>query len=206
MRPRAGNLPHDAERWVADPLWGGTRALAFAEPGSTRLLDAGGMPVTDAPEVVDALAALADVRVVLDGDWLPRADGMRGIYVAWDLLWLEGRPLLARRLSLRRGLLADLASSWRGPVLAPPPLHGELTDALSAVEREGLPGLLLRRADSAYLPGVRSRLWRSVAPGSPVTPPVARPPILAVLQRLPLGDLGPGPIPDLVARADTMRR
>jgi bifunctional non-homologous end joining protein LigD len=206
MRARAGDLPRDPERWVADPLWGGTRALALAEPGSARLIDAAGSSVADAPEIVDALVALAELRVVLDGDWLPRADGARGIYVAWDVLWLEGRPLLSRPLSLRRRLLLEVAAPWRGPVLALPPLHGELTDALAAVEREGLPGLLLRRSDSAYLPGVRSRQWRTVAPGSPVAPPVPRPPILAVMQRLPLGDLAPDAVADAAARADTMGR
>jgi bifunctional non-homologous end joining protein LigD len=199
MRARAGDLPHDPERWLADPLWGGTRALAFAEPGSVRLVDAGGSALASAAEIVDALAPLADQRVVLDGDWLPQGDGMRGIYVAWDLLWLQGRPLLSRALSVRRGLLADLAPSWREPILALPPLQGELGDALEAVEREGLRGLLLRRADSAYLPGVRSRLWRTVAPGAPVTPPAPRSPILAVLQRLPLADLAPGSAPDAAA-------
>lgn len=188
MRARSGDLPHDGERWMADPRWGGVRALALAEPADVRIVDAAGEAIEGVDAARIALDRLSDVRVVLDGEWLPAADEGSGLYIAWDLLWHEGRPLLSRPLSVRRGLLADLGlGAATGPLVAPDALAGDVADALGAVAREGLNGLLLRRRDSAYLPGVRSRLWRTVLPGSPVAAPEPRPPILAVMQRLPLG-------------------
>ena len=188
MRARSGDLPHDGERWMADPRWGGVRALALAEPGDVRIVDAAGEAIEAVDAARVALERLSDARVVLDGEWLLAADEGPGLYIAWDLLWLEGRPLLSRPLSVRRGLLADLRlGAATGPLVAPDALAGDVADALGAVAREGLNGLLLRRRDSAYLPGVRSRLWRTVLPGSPVAPPEPRLPILAVMQRLPLG-------------------
>jgi bifunctional non-homologous end joining protein LigD len=192
MRARSGDLPHDSERWMADPRWGGVRAVALAEPADIRIVDAAGQAIDGTDGARAALERLSHARVVLDGEWLAAADGGSGLYVAWDLLWLEGRPLLSRSLAVRRGLLADLRlGASAGPLVAPAPIAGNLADALAAVAREGLDGLLLRRRDSAYLPGVRSRLWRTVLPGSPVAPPEPRAAILAVMQRLPLGEPRP---------------
>jgi bifunctional non-homologous end joining protein LigD len=189
MRARSGDLPHDGDGWMADPRWGGMRAFALAEPADIRIVDAAGGAIGGADSARDALHGLGPARVVLDGEWLAAADGGPGLYICWDLLWLEGRPLLSRPLNVRRGLLADLRlGTASGPLVAPDALAGDLAGALRAVAREGLNGLLLRRRDSAYLPGVRSRLWRTVLPGSPIAAPEPRRPILAVMQRLPLGE------------------
>jgi ATP-dependent DNA ligase len=94
-------------------------------------------------------------------------------------------------LAERRTALRDLPIPSGGPLLAPPPLAGDPVDCLAAVAREALPGLLLRRRDSAYLPGVRSRLWLLARPEARLEVPPPRRPILAVLQRLPLGSDSP---------------
>jgi hypothetical protein len=66
-----------------------------------------------------------------------------------------------------------------------------------AAVAQGIAGIMARQRMSPYLPGIRSRLWRSVpaTPGSiPAAdsalpaPTAAAAPVLALLSRLPLDD------------------
>jgi len=84
-----------------------------------------------------------------------------------------------------------------------PAIQGEGRALFAAVTAQGLAGIRARRRSSPYLPGIRSRLWRSIAvapegPAGPVatsggdamTPGPANGPVLALIRRLPL-DLDP---------------
>ncbi|MHB8960642.1 MAG: hypothetical protein ACYDAN_13560, partial [Candidatus Limnocylindrales bacterium] len=86
-----------------------------------------------------------------------------------------------------------------------PVVVGEGRALYAAVASQGIAGVLARSRTSPYLPGVRSRLWRSIVvraadasgPDDAAEPPEpepgrrAGPPVLTVLRRLPL-DLDAG--------------
>jgi bifunctional non-homologous end joining protein LigD len=79
-------------------------------------------------------------------------------YYAFDLLMLKGKSLLQQPLESRRGLLAE--------VLAPN-AHVDLSVAspaldrmLTFVQKHRLEGLVAKRIDSVYEPGLRSGSWQ----------------------------------------------
>ncbi len=112
-----------------------------------------------------------------------------------DLLWVAGRPLLAESLERRRDRLAGLAIAAPHLVALAPAAGADAV--LQVVALHGLLGVVAKRADSPYLPGVRSRLWTlvrvadamaavSLAP-EPDERATSRPDI-ALLRTLPLGE------------------
>src|ERR1019366_4717602 len=79
-------------------------------------------------------------------------------YVIFDLLWLDGHSLMALPYTQRRELLAALAlkgASWQTPEHV---LQGG-EQLLRASAEQGLEGILAKRLDSPYQPGLRSSSW-----------------------------------------------
>jgi bifunctional non-homologous end joining protein LigD len=223
--------PFDSSDFLFEPSWGGHRVLAFIEPadrpgaGGVRLVDASGADLAgQLPELAGLAVRVAARSAVLDGelvvvDGRGRADdaglrerlaGRPGRPVAllvFDLLhldgvWLLGRPLEKRREALRRVLRPG------DEVVVVPAIVGEGLALHDAVAAQGIAGLLARRRTSPYLPGVRSRLWRSIVarpgdaggeaqaldaegPDEASGSPAGTAPILALFRRLPL-DEDPG--------------
>jgi ATP-dependent DNA ligase len=147
---------------------------------STRLIDAGGRDVASKVPELGGLALRIEARsAVLDGELVvvdgsgrsnaagleTRLDGAPGpdvAYLVFDLLYLDGAPLLGRPLSRRRETLRRILRP--GPeVVAVPSIVGEGRALHEAATGQGLAGVMGRRRDGPYLPGVRSRLWRYVA-------------------------------------------
>jgi bifunctional non-homologous end joining protein LigD len=83
-------------------------------------------------------------------------------YLAFDLLQLDGRPLLAKAYRERRELLDELGIA--GPFWqTPPSFPGEDFDSVREVSRQhSMEGILAKRLDSRYLPGDRSDSWRKI--------------------------------------------
>jgi len=183
--------PFDSPAHLFEPMWGGARALALigpaAEPGAgdVRLVAEDGT-VGPAPLDLAGLAARIEARsAVLDGeivvvDGAGRLDrdemarrlmgepGRPMSYLAFDLLDLDGRSLLNLPLDKRRALLRQVLRPG-DEVVAVPAIAGEGRALFEAVSGQGLLGIRARQRASPYLPGVRSRLWRTVAVGaSPV--------------------------------------
>lgn len=179
--------PFDSDLHLFEPMWGGARALALIGPaevagsGEVALVAEDG---TEGPAPVD-LAGLA-MRVharsaVLDGEIVVvGADGrldrdelarrLRGepgrpmSYLAFDVLDLDGRSLLNLALDKRRALLRQVLRPG-DEVVAVPSIVTEGRALFEAVSGQGLFGIRARQRSSPYLPGVRSRLWRSVEVG-----------------------------------------
>lgn len=187
MLPREVDGPFDDDGWLFEPSWDGLRVLAHVEDDRLRLLDARGREVTARfPDLLGLIDAVVGAPLVLGGEIaVPDARGapdpvalrrrLRAVeggrtskggsapatYLVDDLLYFEGRSLLREPLARRREKLATTVRP--GPrVVALPAVRGEGTTLFEAIERQGLPGMLARRADSPYLPGVRSDLWRHV--------------------------------------------
>jgi ATP-dependent DNA ligase len=177
--------PFDSEGHLFEPMWGGARALALIGPaeapgaGDVALIAEDG---TQGPAPLDlaGLAMRVDARsAVLDGEIvvvdaegrLDRAELARRLsgaagrplsYLAFDLLHLDGRSLLGLPLDRRRLLLRQVLRPGDEAV-AVPAIVTEGRALFEAVTGQGLYGIRARQRSSPYLPGVRSRLWRSVA-------------------------------------------
>ncbi|OIV38231.1 hypothetical protein BIV57_06770 [Mangrovactinospora gilvigrisea] len=79
------------------------------------------------------------------------------VLMAFDLLRLDGESLLDRPLAERRRLLEGLGAA--GPHLTVPPVWPSLAPALAFVADHELEGVVAKRLDSPYRPGVRSPDW-----------------------------------------------
>jgi bifunctional non-homologous end joining protein LigD len=189
MLALAGSPPPDQQNWALEMKWDGVRALAFIEHGTLRLMSRTGRDITMAyPELKGLGSAVQHKQLLLDGEivvfgasgW-PEFEALQPrihvrdatqaaqlaaefpvSYLAFDLLQLDGRPLLERPYRERRELLDGLAISgphWQ----APPSFPGEDYDAVREVSRQhAMEGIMAKRLDSKYVPGGRSDFWRKL--------------------------------------------
>jgi bifunctional non-homologous end joining protein LigD len=219
MWPVPRRQPFDSGDHLFEPAWGGHRVLAFLEPGGgLRIVDGAGTELTTRVSELDGLRRLVDAKTaILDGElvavdahgWTDhdalaeRLAGRPGrplSLLAFDLLHHNGAWLLGRPLEVRRTLLRKVVADGDSLVVVPA-VAGEGTALFAAVASQGISGVLARERTSPYLPGVRSRLWRSIAvraaDADPDADPDAAPlsedeperpaaPVLTVLRRLPL--------------------
>jgi bifunctional non-homologous end joining protein LigD len=83
------------------------------------------------------------------------------IYMAFDVLRLDGELTLTRPYAERRKLLESLAlagNNWQ----TPPSQPGDGDAVLAVARLRGLEGVVAKRLDSNYEPGRRSRAWLKI--------------------------------------------
>jgi hypothetical protein len=118
--------------------------------------------------VLDGEIVVVDETGRLDEEELARRlrgeTGRPMSYLAFDLLHLDGRALLSVPLDRRRALLRQVLRPG-DEVVAVPAVPADGRALFEAVTAQGLRGIRARQRTSPYLPGVRSRLWRSVEVG-----------------------------------------
>jgi bifunctional non-homologous end joining protein LigD len=83
-------------------------------------------------------------------------------YLIFDLLQLDGRPLMDLEYRERRALLDELALN--GPYWQTPPWFpgGDFEAVQKVSESHRLEGVVAKRLDSRYAPGVRTDSWRKI--------------------------------------------
>jgi bifunctional non-homologous end joining protein LigD len=166
----------DHPDWRFSVDWDGSRALLFASPGSVRLQNEALTDVTgDFPEIVSRAARFAERELVLDGvigvlDPEGRPDlaslGKRmvgaaasatlpAVYLATDLIYMGGRPLITWPLDKRLAALRE-AVDGDDPIQVPDLVEARGRALGEAAAARGLAGLLARRGDAPYRPGVAS--------------------------------------------------
>jgi bifunctional non-homologous end joining protein LigD len=181
----------DDEAWATEVAWRGERVLVVCEPGDVRIFATDGREITGAlPEVRRMGRATGSLEAVLDGVLVPvGADGRPldsaetlahrlveasastwrrlaqkypAAFLAFDLIWLEGHPLVDEPWHVRRELLEQIHLD--GPAWQTPTAHrGDARDVFDAAASNGLGGLVLKRIDGTYRPGEVSEVWRSVS-------------------------------------------
>ncbi|WP_330455869.1 ATP-dependent DNA ligase [Streptomyces sp. NBC_00820] len=188
MLATAGSLPPAAQdaRWAYETKQDGQRVMVYL-PGDGRVLlrARSGEDITGAyPELAALGGALGGTPAVLDGEVLAldgqgRADfqllqSRMGLahspalaarraaqvpvhLVLFDVPYLT-EPLLRVPYARRRTRLEELGLAgayWSTPAA----VVGHGAEALRATREHGLEGLVCKRLDSVYEPGVRSRSW-----------------------------------------------
>jgi bifunctional non-homologous end joining protein LigD len=188
MMVRLSTLPEREEGWATEIKWDGVRAIAYCRPGRLKLQSRNLNDITaQYPEVRRLSRQLGAREAVIDGELVAfdqngrpsferlqqrihqtsestirrRMKSHPVTYVIFDLLYLDGRDLMAEPYSERRRLLEELelnGDSWQTPAYS----SGRATELLEASRLQGLEGLVLKRLDSRYLPGKRSGAWLKV--------------------------------------------
>jgi bifunctional non-homologous end joining protein LigD len=185
MLARAGEIPAEDDGWAYEIKWDGVRAIAYSTPGELRLESRNLNEITDKyPELAGLGRALGSRSAVLDGEIVAfdgagrpsfsmlqqrmqlssRAQARHQMaatpvtYMVFDLLWLDGHSLMELPYAERRRRLVELelgGESWQ----TPENVLGQGEALLQASVEQGLEGILAKRLDSTYQPGLRPRSW-----------------------------------------------
>jgi bifunctional non-homologous end joining protein LigD len=183
MLATPGGKPFDDPKWIFEVKWDGVRTLAYLGGDRTRLVSRRGRDVNEQyPELVEMHELLAGDNALVDGeivvlerDGKPSFERLQQrftvskptqqilaanpvLFIAFDLLWLDGESLVERPLEER---IAELHR-----VLVPGPrVQNSVTIERSGkklfeeVKKRGLEGVLAKRKGSTYKPGRRSKDW-----------------------------------------------
>jgi bifunctional non-homologous end joining protein LigD len=181
MLLQAARAVPEGPGWAFEVKHDGFRGVLFIENGRMRVQS---RQLADLaryfPELATAPPQLARRTVVLDGelvahgaDGWPSFDLLRArvfgrpadpapvAFMAFDVLYLNGRSTVALPLEERRSLLAGLelhTGRWRTSAQ-----HvGDGTDLLRASRNHALEGLVAKRLGSAYSPGRQTPDWLKI--------------------------------------------
>ncbi|HZC31110.1 MAG TPA: hypothetical protein VE261_06285, partial [Gaiellaceae bacterium] len=176
MRPRRAAAPFNSPEHLFEVKWDGIRATLTHDHSGLRLADAkGGDLLRLVPEMremrvpegvlLDGELIVCDSRGrpsydLLAGRLGPRAAkrGRGPFFVAFDLLYAEHRPLLARPLEDRRRRLLALGLGDRH-LAVPGHLEADGEPFFDAALEYGLEGVVAKRRRSPYVPGARTADW-----------------------------------------------
>jgi bifunctional non-homologous end joining protein LigD len=181
-------LPPDDGMWAYEFKWDGIRAIAHCRPGEVVLWSRTGEEITARYAELRRLGeATGSHRAILDGEivaldaaGVPRFEQIQQrmgltkdseirramritpvIYMAFDLLYLDGRLLTKVPYLERRKLLAGLG--LKGTHWQTPEYHvGDGAAIQAAAEANQLEGVIAKRIDSQYEEGARTDVWRKV--------------------------------------------
>lgn len=172
---RTDTLPDDRSRWQYQLKLDGYRAIAFKTGGRVQLRSRNDndFSIRYGP-VMPGLRGMPD-ETVIDGEIVaigpngrPSFSALQNatspatpvLYYVFDVMILAGRdvrsePLDARIDLLQRKVLPALAE----PVRFVGELDAGLRDLVHSVKEHGFEGLVAKRRDSRYQPGLRSGAW-----------------------------------------------
>jgi bifunctional non-homologous end joining protein LigD len=183
-----GPLPQDDDDlWAYEFKWDGVRAVLRVEGGRVQAWSRLGNDITVAyPELQGVGEQLGSTEALLDGEIVALQNGRPSFsalqnrmhvtkseaarraarqypatLLLFDLLHLDGSSMLHLPFRQRRELLRGL--DLRGPNWLTPPSYDEDGASVLAASREqGLEGVVAKRLDSPYQPGMRSPVWRKI--------------------------------------------
>jgi bifunctional non-homologous end joining protein LigD len=178
----------DEDEWLFEVKYDGYRIVASKAGPDVRLYTRSGLDWTDRfRPIADGVGRLKARECVIDGEacvvdekgrpsfaalqqWLskvlafsrdksPPPKGPIALgYVAFDLLWLDGRDLRTEPIEARRELLERLLDGQGAPLSFSRTVNGSVDELLKAAKASGLEGLVGKRKGSIYSPG-RTGVW-----------------------------------------------
>jgi DNA ligase D-like protein (predicted ligase) len=183
MQAVAAEAPFSSDEYLFEVKWDGLRCVLFVEPDHTvRIQDRGLNDLTALlPELAAATSQVAP-GTVLDGELVatdpegrPDQQALRRrlaggaalaseiplAYLAFDALYVEGRPQLRLPLHRRKTRLRRAVVSG-GHLYVPDYISGEGVELFEACLERGLEGVMAKHLESTYVPGQRSPFWLKV--------------------------------------------
>jgi len=174
LQPTA-KLPENRDRWMYELKLDGYRAIAYKTGGTLRLRSRNNKDFDACyPAVVRGLAGLPNETVIdgeivaLDASGRPSFSALQNygspstpvVYYVFDVMVVAGRNVMAESLEARRRLLQQkIVPKLKAPVQYSPELEATLRDLVHSVRTLGLEGVVAKRRDSRYEPGLRSGAW-----------------------------------------------
>jgi DNA ligase D-like protein (predicted ligase) len=183
MQAASAEAPFSSPEYLFEVKWDGLRCILFRDTsGNVHLQDRGLNDLTaDLPEVT-AAAKRVPPGSVIDGELVatdndgrpdyPRLRqrlvmGARGrdeiptAYLAFDALYLEGKPQLRQPVIRRRARLAKSVEAG-GHMFVPQHIAEDGVELFEACLERGLEGVVAKHVQSPYVTGQRSPFWLKV--------------------------------------------
>ena len=183
MQAASAEAPFSSPEYIFEVKWDGLRCIVFRDPeGDIRLQDRGLNDLTaDLPEVAAAAKRIPPGSVIdgeivaTDNDGRPdyprlrerllggaaMRDSIPTAYLAFDALYLEGKPQLRQPVLKRRARLAK-AIETGGHLFVPDHIDEDGVELFDACLERGLEGVVAKHKQSPYVPGQRSPFWLKV--------------------------------------------
>ncbi len=189
MLAQPGPLPSDDAGWAYEFKWDGVRCILYVDGGRVHARTRNDKElVTNFPELRSIGEFLGSRSAILDGEIVALDDAGRpsfraiahrlhvtstsaitrlasaspATFLAFDLLYLEGRSMLGRSYDDRRKALEQL--DLHGDTFATPlSVHNAKgADVLAIARERGLEGVVIKHRDAPYAPGRRNGAWIKV--------------------------------------------
>jgi bifunctional non-homologous end joining protein LigD len=169
--------PFDKKGWVYEVKWDGYRALAFMNNGKVELKSRNDKSFNEKFYPIYNSIKDWNINAIVDGEivvisesgvssfgnlqnWRSEADGEL-IYYIFDIIWLNGKDLTNLTLLERREILKQVMPKDKNIRLSE--LFKESgTDFYMAAKQNGLEGIIAKREDSSYYPGLRTDNWLKI--------------------------------------------
>lgn len=178
--------PFDDESWLFEPKWDGVRAVAVCS-NETMLVSRNQRDITAAyPELERLHERMVALDTMLDGEIVAMEGGRPSfeklqsrinlhdpneivrasksspvVYIAFDVLYLDGRSTVTDPLERRKELLEGLVVPG-DMVQVTPSVAGEGLALAAASRAQNLEGIVAKKLGSPYRPGRRSTEWLKV--------------------------------------------
>jgi bifunctional non-homologous end joining protein LigD len=180
--------PFSEEGWLCELKYDGVRALASIEGGALLLVGRKGRDETARypelgaiPRGVKARQAILDGEIVVfDERGLTSFERLQSrvnlsrpadieraarerptVFIAFDVLELDDRDLMHTALRIRKKTLNDVLTP-SSVLMYADQIEKEGESFFREVQRMGAEGMMAKRADSLYRPGIRSRDWLKI--------------------------------------------
>ena len=190
LAPMMATLEQDAfddDAWIFEPKWDGVRAIATCSEDETMLLSRNRNDITVTyPELAKLHERLVCFDAIVDGEIVAMHQGRPSFerlqsrinlqnerdiariakqipvsFVAYDLLYLDGKSLIKAPLEKRKELLHELVVVSDN-VQVSPFVEGEGTTLYEAARSQNLEGIVAKKLGSPYRPGKRGKDWLKV--------------------------------------------
>ncbi|MGH2817794.1 MAG: non-homologous end-joining DNA ligase [Actinomycetota bacterium] len=190
LAPMMATLVADAfddNRFIFEPKWDGVRALAVCDPDKTALFSRTKREITATyPELARLNDRLVCRDAIVDGEVVAMRNGRPSFerlqnrinvqkardvarmtqeipvtYLAFDLLYLDGKSLIERPIEERKQMLEELVVPSQSVQISPF-VAGEGTALFNAAGQQQLEGIVAKKLGSPYRPGKRTRDWLKI--------------------------------------------
>ena len=174
MQCKAVSSLPSGESWTFELKFDGYRCVAVKDERGVTLYSRNRKSLNERfPDVVAAVASV-EGDFVLDGEILAldeqgrpsfqllqnaQSNSLPVYFYVFDLLYRDGKALLASPIEQRRELLTALLVEAKDPLRLSPILQAPSGQILDAVRQLGLEGVVGKRVGSTYEPGERSSAW-----------------------------------------------